>query len=341
LSERTRTFSGKTVEEAIQRATTQLGDNAVIVEARRVRRGGFFGFFAKEQIEVTGRQSEAPPARPLMGHNPDLLRGPEATFADHLSRLVEEVDIAEEVVRMETRPQVRPARRFTDDDLQPLPPDGNLPRPRRAPAAPKKRRAPVAAPAVATAAPAVRPNPVPARAAMAPAATRPIAPAARSMPPAAATIAPAMASAMARAVAASPRPARSPLPATAPLRVGTLATLDESDALIDLRATDGPTWSLDRLETLGLPEVLLDALAQQPLVDDISWIVALERGINQLFAREPRHNASVHGHDLASVFFLLQAASMGVAVADLQIGDRLIPATPLELALAVRACLDR
>lgn len=46
-----------TAEEALALVRDQLGDDAEILEARKVRRGGWKGFFALERVELTARRS--------------------------------------------------------------------------------------------------------------------------------------------------------------------------------------------------------------------------------------------------------------------------------------------
>lgn len=40
------------MQDAINQVKTDLGRDAVILQTRRLKKGGFFGFFAKEQFEV-------------------------------------------------------------------------------------------------------------------------------------------------------------------------------------------------------------------------------------------------------------------------------------------------
>ncbi|MEE9415075.1 MAG: hypothetical protein V3V01_07315, partial [Acidimicrobiales bacterium] len=46
-------FEGRTVEEALERASAELGPEVSLTDATRDRRGGVFGFFTKERFTVT------------------------------------------------------------------------------------------------------------------------------------------------------------------------------------------------------------------------------------------------------------------------------------------------
>jgi hypothetical protein len=62
-----------TVEEALQRLTLEVGPDARILRADRVRRGGIAGFFAREAVEI---EAEAPaPALPAPSGGVDAVFG--------------------------------------------------------------------------------------------------------------------------------------------------------------------------------------------------------------------------------------------------------------------------
>jgi len=46
-------YVAKNMQEAMQKVKLDLGEDAVILHTRKFRKGGFFGFFAKEMVEVT------------------------------------------------------------------------------------------------------------------------------------------------------------------------------------------------------------------------------------------------------------------------------------------------
>lgn len=52
------TIEADSVEEAMNRLATEVGDAAEIVDARKVHRGGIGGFFAKERVQLTARAGE-------------------------------------------------------------------------------------------------------------------------------------------------------------------------------------------------------------------------------------------------------------------------------------------
>jgi hypothetical protein len=53
------TIEADSVEEAMHRLATEVGDSAEIVDARKVQRGGIGGFFAKERVQLTARPGTA------------------------------------------------------------------------------------------------------------------------------------------------------------------------------------------------------------------------------------------------------------------------------------------
>ena len=125
-----------------------LGDDAEIISARRVRRGGVAGFFASEHVEVSARKvarSAPRPADPMTidlsdravdgavnrAVNHAVNAGARAmAFEEHLQQMVRAVEEEEaptasvgslqiHVDRVVTEPM---AHRLTDADLAPLPP---------------------------------------------------------------------------------------------------------------------------------------------------------------------------------------------------------------------------
>ena len=46
-------FDGATLEEALARVTAEVGHDARITQAEKIRTGGVAGFFARERFEVT------------------------------------------------------------------------------------------------------------------------------------------------------------------------------------------------------------------------------------------------------------------------------------------------
>src|SRR4051812_17278442 len=59
-------LDGDDLPALMQRVRTEMGPDAVVVKAERVRTGGVAGFFAKERFEVTVEVPDSParPSRP-------------------------------------------------------------------------------------------------------------------------------------------------------------------------------------------------------------------------------------------------------------------------------------
>ena len=123
-------YSGRTVEVAVRSAMEDLGDDAEILSARRVRRGGVAGFFASEHVEVSARKVVRSALRPPAPMTIDLSdraidHGARAmAFEQHLQQMVLAVEQEEAPAHaigrgVATEPM---PRRLTDADLAPLPP---------------------------------------------------------------------------------------------------------------------------------------------------------------------------------------------------------------------------
>ncbi|MCX7971265.1 MAG: flagellar biosynthesis protein FlhF [Negativicutes bacterium] len=48
-----RSFTGKTIQEAVNQAKRELGSDAIILHTKRIRQGGLFGLFGRDRFEVT------------------------------------------------------------------------------------------------------------------------------------------------------------------------------------------------------------------------------------------------------------------------------------------------
>jgi hypothetical protein len=95
-------FEGTTIEAALSAAARSLGEGLTVSEARRVRKGGVLGFFAREHYEVlaapggmnghaNGHSNGAgSPAAPLVAPEADVLQ-------DAIRSLVEEVESREQL----------------------------------------------------------------------------------------------------------------------------------------------------------------------------------------------------------------------------------------------------
>ncbi len=87
------------VEEAMTRLATEVGETAEIVEARKVHRGGIGGFFAKERVQLTARAADesanpdADPDKPegLAGVLDRMTRNAEAQETEFATMLRQEL----------------------------------------------------------------------------------------------------------------------------------------------------------------------------------------------------------------------------------------------------------
>ncbi|MGB3958905.1 MAG: flagellar biosynthesis protein FlhF, partial [bacterium] len=57
-------YVAENLQHAIQQVKAEMGENAIILDTKRRRKGGFLGLFAQEVVEVTAGLPEAPPPRP-------------------------------------------------------------------------------------------------------------------------------------------------------------------------------------------------------------------------------------------------------------------------------------
>ena len=303
-----KTYSGRTVEIAVRNAMDELGDDAEILSARRVRRGGVGGFFASEHVEGSARrvararplqQPMAPPVTIDLSDRAVERRAQTMAFEDHLQQMVLAVEHDEDAPdppsdgpwrlspdpregrsgpnpRSEGRsgPDGRSTtmpRRLTDADLAPLPPAPPLP--------PPKPPAPIVA----------------------------------------APVAPVF------------EPVLEPVLEDRPARRGPRKTASQKR---------GPQWSITNLRRLGVAEEVLRRLVAPQPATDTAWTVALERAISDaLPLGESRDRIAMHGYGAESAVTLLASALRGHRVDYIHLRERTAPASALELALAIRSCL--
>ncbi|MDJ0496343.1 MAG: hypothetical protein QNJ75_06960 [Acidimicrobiia bacterium] len=79
------TVEAETVEDALAEISMELGENAEIMRAQKVHRGGVGGFFAKEMVQLTARRRRGEPVplhRPIEGGG----------IADVLERMAQDAD---------------------------------------------------------------------------------------------------------------------------------------------------------------------------------------------------------------------------------------------------------
>lgn len=321
MAELTQQFSGRSLEEAISNATDTFGRGAEVLEAKRVRRGGVLGFMKRESYEVTARVLMSPPRG---GDAPrDETRRAVASFDHALNDMIDEVDLREERQVLTQAPsrrarsdggvRSRVANRFTEADMVPL--------------APEPARA-------------ATPRMVAARQGAAPRAT---------VTPRSATQTPVRSSTTQNPSAGERQLTRS-LNASAARPGSTNDTLppppsaksSSSAATIDLREqSNGPAWSTERLRKLGVPEVVLELMPTGSLEGDVAWTIALEAAIRARLPETPTVPLAVHGYGDNAAVKMVESTINGYAIGELHLLDRVVPATPFELTLAIRACLSR
>ncbi|MCP3997437.1 MAG: hypothetical protein GY722_20620 [bacterium] len=87
------TVEAETVEDALSEISAQFGENAEIMRAQKVHRGGVGGFFAKEVVQLTARRrrDRAPSLRPEHRSLPS--QRPESSgIGDVLERMAQDAD---------------------------------------------------------------------------------------------------------------------------------------------------------------------------------------------------------------------------------------------------------
>ena len=106
---------------------------------------------------------------------------------------------------------------------------------------------------------------------------------------------------------------------------------------IDLSA---PAWSHEALLALDLPEAMINRLPAG-LDGDLEWVAALAKAIGDLLetAECISGPCELTGHGADSAVQLIRGACDGFRLDSLIIDGRRVPATPTELALAIRALL--
>lgn len=107
-----------------------------------------------------------------------------------------------------------------------------------------------------------------------------------------------------------------------------------------------PAWSRTALEQLGLPTAILSHLPVLDPDSDLEWTAALGRAIAAevrppVTAPGPHAPVAASGFGAGSAVDLLLAATAGVALGTITIGETAKPATATELALAIRELLAR
>ncbi len=108
-----------------------------------------------------------------------------------------------------------------------------------------------------------------------------------------------------------------------------------------LAEPQAPTWSTEALLDLDLPPALVGRLRPDELQADLDWVAALATAIGELLetAESLSGPCELTGHGAEAAVHLIRGACDGFRLDSLIIDGRRVPATPLELALAVRSLL--
>jgi hypothetical protein len=110
-----------------------------------------------------------------------------------------------------------------------------------------------------------------------------------------------------------------------------------------------PAWSRAALRRLGLHDAIVDLLTVAEDADDEAWTIDLVAALRAALCREltpvddtPADGTiTVSGHGPRAALGLIRAAADGARPDRLHLGGDDVPATAMELALAVRSCLPR
>ena len=310
----TQRFEGPSLESALSAAVSVLGPNLKVADARRVRRGGVGGFFSREQFEVI-----ATPATPSTDGSEAAVQ---ASVDDALLALVENVEDQAEAPSFEAALAAASRRDpvVVHDDGLDLPLDGGLDLPLEPePARPRAKR------------------------------SRPLRAATRPEPAPVIELEPEETDEVVEEIVEEIAEAPAHLPVLAPLpsqqlvvpAVAPVLPLRPGQPVYDTN----PGWSRAALVALGVPAPILEQLRGKRLSGDSAWTAALADAIAAVVPPAappgPGSELCVSGHGAASAVKILQAGVNGFTPGLLHLDGREAAASPMELALAVRACLPR
>jgi hypothetical protein len=107
-------------------------------------------------------------------------------------------------------------------------------------------------------------------------------------------------------------------------------------------AVGATAWSIDALADLGLAPLVLERVAAHAPRADLEWVAALAAAIEEVAAAIDPHGSNVEltGHGRHAAVDLIGGLCRGMRVGHLVIDGIRVEATPVELALGVRACLQ-
>ena len=108
--------------------------------------------------------------------------------------------------------------------------------------------------------------------------------------------------------------------------------------MVDLRDSV-PRWSLARLQMLGLPDSVLQAIERLDPTRDLEWVQSLSIAISKLNPDPGVELTYVVGHGRRSAVQLITGIAQGRIPTALILDGQRVKVTPDELALAIRACV--
>jgi len=83
---RVKRFTGDTIGDAMSRIKRELGPDAVILQTRQIKEGGFLGFFARTKVEITAAIEEKPVKNSFVAEMPTL----NSISTDYIKKAYEE-----------------------------------------------------------------------------------------------------------------------------------------------------------------------------------------------------------------------------------------------------------
>lgn len=303
-------FDGPTLEAALEAAVRALGPDLHVVDARRIRTGGVAGFFSREQYEVIAGPGPAPKAAPAPGGSPDRSGAPSVP----------------------TVPPVRPGDAGTDEAALQATIDATI----RALVEDVERRSDlVATPqfgeVLADAVARGGAEPV----IDAEAETVVSEDDVRGDEAVETTNGCSVPVEQVGVERVDLEPVAEPA-----LPVGERPSADEAAPV-----GAAPHWSRQALRRLGVPACIVNRLPTQRIGTDALWIAALTDAIAAEVPPPaqpgPEVDLCVSGYGAQAAVKILQAATQGFTPGTLWLDGEALPATPVVLALAVRACLSR
>jgi hypothetical protein len=300
-----KTYEASTIEEALRAVSIDLGDDIEVVSAAKERKGGVFGFFAKERFVVTARSSNEEAV--------EAADEPE-DFGSLLLSLANKVDDTWE-------PGETDADTSADDTEIALDLDSTEPQPTVDLRAELQARA-TSVIDLRSGRRTVRP-PAPSTEQSTPATTA-------SGPDSGFSFHSERPSQLRQQMRGIERPVEQPAPTI-------LTVAGPIDGLPDT----APAWSLARLEALLLPTVLLETVADFAPESDIEWIHALAIGIHRMLPEEDgEHLSWVIGEGRRSAAELVRGIPAGRIPTAIVVRGHQIDATPDELAFSLRECVQ-